>query len=148
MLLLKFNSSTALQTLKLGYVDGDSDVSVLRYTGSGTPEAVSGSGGSLLDRNLGNLLSNGWSLVANVFDAGTTQRSFNAGGLTSSYWLVSAFSSAYGAAGDSNIDQFKILTVGTLGTTGGNLPEPASLALAATALGFMTLRRRQQRSKR
>jgi hypothetical protein len=148
--LLSFDSSIALNTVKLGWSQGDSDISILRWTGA-AGAAVS----ALTSSNIGNLTSSGWSLVGNYNNVGTAAAlGFNAGGLTSSYWLVSAYSSTYGGTAlDNTLDYVKLLSVGgnCVGGTGlGNCgavaqaPEPMSLALVGVALlgGAIGSRRR------
>lgn len=130
----------------------DSDLSVLAWAGAaGTKPTMAGSG----------LLSAGWSLVGNYANVGASNgttaggtATINAASTYSSYWLISAYSVAYGTGtnlGGGN-DSFKVLSVsgntcsGTVtGTTCNKTPEPGSLALLGAALvGFVATRRRKQ----
>jgi hypothetical protein len=129
----------------------DSDLSVLAWAGApGTKPTMAGSG----------LLSAGWNLVGNYANVGASNGA-TAGGtaainssIYSSYWLISAYSVAYGVGTnlDQGNDSFKVLSVsgntcnGTLsGTTCNKTPEPGSLALLGAALvGFVATRRRKQ----
>lgn len=136
----------------------DSDLSVFVWTGTSAPTLTSLTPNSLADA------SSGWALVGNYVDVGSGSNTESPLGssLYSSYWLVSAYSSAYGSGtglGAGN-DAFKLLSVagntctgvvsnGTCGSGGGNnnVPEPGSLALMGIAMaGFVATRRRKQQS--
>ena len=155
VVLLSFGTSVILDSVKLGWWSGDADVTVLAYTGSGTP-VVSG-------YNASNLTTAGWTAVKSLGDndadpaapkvTGTpiTYNNVNTTGVSSSYWLISAYNSAYGGNSltDTVTDNFKLLSVATRNPTytppGGKVPVPGSLALVSLALvsGF-AVRRRQQ----
>jgi hypothetical protein len=162
--LMQFSSSVVLSSLNLGYIASaagfastGSDVSVLRWTGAGAPTT---SGFTAV-----NTLSNGWSLVGNYGGLAQADDAINSGGLGSSWWLVSAYNSAFGAATSGTVNQgndfFKIAAVtatactGTAaqcGTTssggGGKLPEPSSLALVGVALlGAARVKRSRRAAK-
>jgi PEP-CTERM motif len=147
MLLLSFGSAVSLNQLSLGFVSGDSDLSVLAYTGSGNgATSVSGKSAS-------NLVSGGgWSLVSQLSGDGSAgSRSFNsAGTYTSSWWLVSAYNSSFGGSSLSGTDYVKLLSVaGNLVTPPptGKTPEPASLALVGLGmLGVWGARRRARKA--
>lgn len=165
--LLSFSSSTILTGIDLGWLSGDADISVFRYVGTVAP-ALNGTGASLASMN-----SAGWQLVgnyANLTQDNTTPYNYNlingatnaaaptagAGSLGSSWWLVTAYNTAYGSGtgltqGD---DFFKLLAVAGSACSGvsaqcGNtttqkVPEPGSLALASLALcGVIYSRRRK-----
>lgn len=143
LLLFKFDSSIALQQFQIGWSATDSDISILAYTGTGN--AVSALTGSKED----NLLSSGWTLVGHFADNATnTTISFNggAGAISSSYWIVSAFSKfgqANPAWSDAN-DYVKLkMVAGNFTCVNSNdpgctpppsVPEPVSLALVGVAL--------------
>jgi len=133
----------------------DSDLSVFVWTGAGIPPLT-----TLTPTTLA-LTSSGWTLVGNYADVGSGSNTESPLGtsLYSSYWLVSAYSSAYGSTNKSGIgsldqgnDAFKLLSVAgntcagvvTNGTCGSKVPEPGSLALMGIAMaGFVATRRRK-----
>ncbi|MBU3910109.1 MAG: PEP-CTERM sorting domain-containing protein [Gammaproteobacteria bacterium] len=147
-IVLSFGSKVTLSWLDIGWNGGyDSDLSVLAYTGTGTPVSSSST--------YSTLLANGWSLVgqyANVpVSTSLTTPSLNLGTtLSSSYWMIAAYNSTFGGActggacGDSN-DYVKIFAVaGNTASNGGKVPEPAALLLFGTAIaGIIGLRRRR-----
>lgn len=136
MLLLSFTSAQVLKTVTLGWAHTDSDFQLLRWTG-GAFTAPTG-------KSAATLLSDGWSLVNSVNggSTGTTDTSYSVNALnqSSSYWLISAFNSAFGGSAAGGVDGMKVLGV----TAAGTVAEPGSLALAGVALvGVAGLRRRR-----
>ncbi|MDP1652066.1 MAG: exosortase-dependent surface protein XDP1 [Rhodocyclaceae bacterium] len=131
-----------LSSLNIGWAGADSDMSVLAYTGTGTP--VSGSS------TYGNLLTNGWSLVGQYANVSTSTNLNLGTALSSSYWLIAAYNSTFGGTctggtcGDGN-DYVKLFAVAGNTSPNGKVPEPAVLLLFGTALmGVVGLRRRRQ----
>jgi hypothetical protein len=116
----------------------DSDISLLRWGGTVAPTITGGT--------IANLLTAGWKLVNNyadmVDDVSRTTGLATTSANSSSWWLISAYNSAWGTgtntANLSNGDDFvKVLSsVSATPTSGGGqgAPEPGSLALAAMAL--------------
>ncbi len=129
----------------------DSDLSIFAWTGTGAPTA---SGTTLSTMTAA---SSGWKLVGNYLnvggDAGNTNAVTATSAIFSSYWLVSAYNSAYGATADANVDAFKVLAIsatncaGAQCPTGTKIPEPGSIALLGAAfLGFVATRRRKSQA--
>lgn len=147
---LKFSSAVTLTSVGVGWVGGDSDLSVLAWTGSGTPGQVAST--TLTGTAGTSTLLNGWTLVGNYANLGSQPgkvMSFSSA-IYSSYWLVSAYNTAFGGSLDTNKDYFKLLSVaGNTQLSGNQNPEPASLALFGVALlAILASRRRLQAAKR
>ena len=143
-----------LSDVMVGWISGtndhdDSDISVFAWTGSSAPSTI---GGAILDKTLSGLASasSGWTLIGSYSDLAVgTAKAVNAGGTSSSWWLLSAYSQSYdnGNWSQGN-DYFKIAAVNgtTVNTTPpSDVPEPGSLALMGIAMaGFVATRRKQQ----
>jgi hypothetical protein len=163
--MLSFNSSVVLSSIGIGYVFGDADVSVFRYIGSNiVAPALNGTTASL-----SGMQGAGWQLVGNygdlAVDTTSPYNAVNAGNVGSSWWLITAYNSSYGAATTGVVSQgndfFKIYAVaGTkcvstgggsncgAGPSGSKIPEPGSLALVSVGLvGALGLRRRSLASR-
>lgn len=141
VIVLKFSSAVILDKVTLGWALNDADLTVMAYTGAGTPTTF------LAGKTASNLTtggaSAGWSLVQNVgdtspdtaFAASGSNISYglNAGGVASSYWLISAYNSSFGGGAlDSLVDYAKLLSVTTRDVA--KVAEPGSVALAGMAL--------------
>lgn len=150
--LINFGSQNfALNELSLGYIYNDADVSILRYTGTTAP--------TLSASNVSNLKNTtGWEFVGNYGNLSTaTPLTFNNTGTvkTASWWLVSAYNSAYsGLAPSGNLsnsdDYFKLSGFGASIVTpppapNTSVPEPGTFALLGVAvLGFAAARRKSK----
>lgn len=150
IIVLKFSSAVILDKVTLGWAFNDADLTVMAYTGAGTPSTfISGkSAGSLTTGGA----SAGWSLVQNVGDASpdtafaatSTNLSYgvNGGGVAASYWLISAYNSSFGGGAlDSLVDYAKLLSVTTRDVA--KVAEPGSVALAGMALLALWATRRR-----
>ncbi len=135
MILLHFNTAVALGTITTGWVSGDSDITLMAYTGA-TP--------TILGKTASNVAT-GWALIENENGGSSAGAlSVNAGNVVSSWWLISAYSSSFGGsgAGTGGDDYFKLLSVASKDIA---VPEPGSLALlGAGLLSIMVSRRRKQ----
>lgn len=139
-ILMSFGSSFALKQLSSGWIYGDADVSIMRYTGTTAPVLGSSKVSTLMS-------APGWELVGHYNIANTsTPLNFNAANKTASWWLVSAYNSSYGGATAANLnnsnDYFKLKSFsGEL--ISNQVPEPGSWSLLGVAmLGFAAVRRK------
>lgn len=141
--LLSFGSNVTLTSLNIGWRDTDSDMSVLAYTGGGTP--------TLSGATYSGLLGSGWSLVGQYSNVPTSTSvsspSLNLGSsFSSSYWLVAAYNSTFQDKGWTlGNDYVKLYAVaGNTNNPPGKVSEPAALLLMGTALfGIVGLQRRR-----
>ena len=149
--LLNFGSPNfALNQISIGWRNVDADLSILRYTGATSPFL-----GNSTVANLDNAA--GWEWVGD-YSMPTTSNTlnFNTGSTakTASWWLVSAYNSAYsgvpaaGSLSNAN-DYFKLNGFGgdlvTVTPPPSDVPEPGTFALFGIALlGFAAARRKFQ----
>jgi len=143
-----WNGTTSPTIIPSGLGTGsytDSDLTVLAWMGQGTPGAVSGLATT-------GLVSAGWQVIGNYADVGSVANGGTAAistSVTSSYWLVTAYDTAFGTTssnggtlGSTKNDAFKLVSVA--GTTSNKTPEPGSLALlGAGLLGWVVSRKRK-----
>jgi hypothetical protein len=163
MVLLSFAQSVKLTNAKFGwtgksnYSGGDSDYTVMAYTGAAGGQGLVGKTWASLAA-----VGSGWTSIGNYADALTgANNSINAPvdptkAVFSSYWLVGAYNPlAGGTSTNTNIntgnDYVKLQSVtgcvsGSTGCTPpGKVPEPGSLALFGLALlGMLTFRKHQK----
>lgn len=162
--LFSFDQTVTLTSISIGWSQYDSDLSILAYspTNSQAQNAP-----SIVGKTFSELLSSGWQLVGNYANLGSTSSTVSYTGSTaistsisSSYWLVSAYTSCANANSGNNYtctagpaanggtldfgnDYFKIAGLGgNLSTSGGGgsannngVPEPTSLLLIS--IGFL-----------
>lgn len=161
-ILLNFGAtSVVLNSINIGYKSGDADVSLFRYIGAIAPNLS----GDLANKT--SMLADGWELIGNYGDLTTASgQAVNSGNKGSSWWLISAYNTSYGAATTGTVDlgndYYKLASVtGTKCTStvvgvckpGGSsndskVPEPGSMALVSLALfGAVLVRRQGKQSK-
>lgn len=138
-ILLEFQKPTTLTDLKIGYRNTDSDMTVMAYTGLGTPDmtSVSSSGAT-------GLLNNGWVNTGNPLNVQlNTFTNINAGNESSNYWLIGAYNrfiAPANADGGSHWDDYVKLS-GVKGHSDNGVPVPATLALFG--IGLLALGRKK-----
>lgn len=143
-ILFSFTNKVNLSSFNAGWVSGDSDFTVMAFTGSGDPASLAG-------QSYAGLLSNGWSLIGNVLGGTSTGAHDFANSTYSSYWLIGALNTFVG--GDptkAGNDNFKLISLagctcdnappGTPGCGGNNggVPEPGTLMLMGAGLFGLT----------
>jgi hypothetical protein len=149
-LLLTFTSGVILDEVELGYESTDSDLSVLAYTGTGTP--------TLTGLTYGSLLANGWMLIGNYANVYSSTANGHAhsiainGGpspVTSSYWLIGAYNSTFGTGANLGASNDFVKLIAAYGSRPGShdAPEPASLLLLTAGLIGITVRYRRRQDQ-
>lgn len=143
-ILYSFTKKVNLSSFSAGWVSGDSDFTVLAFTGTGDPASLAG-------QSYAGLLSSGWSLIGNILGGTSTGAHDFANSTYSSYWLIGALNTFVG--GDPTKignDNFKLISLagctcdnappGTPGCGGGNsnVPEPGTLFLMGAGLFGLT----------
>ncbi len=142
-ILFSFNTAIDLNSVSIGWYSNDSDISVLRYDGTGNASNVSG-------KTYAQLLTSGWTLVSQAATSTATQKDL-VGTTGSSYWLVGAANPLLGTSMDNKNDYVKLLalsgdkytppcTPGTpgCGASNGQVPEPGTLLLMGAGLFGLT----------
>lgn len=147
-ILYSFGQAIALSQVSIGWPSSgyDTDITVLAYTGGAFDVNT-----DLAGLRYSQLVSNGWTLVGNYADLSTsTPKAINAGGISSSYWLIGAANTLVtGGSNDSNNDYIKLAALGGTITTQNTphtppppgVPEPGSLLLLG--LGSLLLVRKR-----
>lgn len=144
-----FDKSTILESVRIGWSGTDGDISVLYYDGTGDAFASMGNWGTA-----SGFAASGWKLLSHYNVAGGISSPDvdvdlkNTGNISSSFWLVTAYNSAFGSTGSwsSGKDYFKLLSVSGR-TPQSDVAEPGALALAGLALGGMVVLRRRRNSR-
>lgn len=157
LILLKFDTAVALDSITVGWNQSDADITVMAYTGNGGGAPV------IQGKTAANLTSggagSGWSLIRNLGDQAPdvatssssvdiTRSNWNSGNVVSSWWLVSAYNSNFGGGGnfDSVLDYVKLFSVASKDVP-GQVSEPGTLAMVGIAiLGALGVRRRKPAS--
>ena len=137
-ILFSFSSAVSLTGVQIGWYSTDSDISLLAYTGAGTP--------TMAGKTFSDLLLSGWSVVGNYADAAATSvKAVNTTNISSSYWLISAYNSGYGTGTGltTGNDYEKILALqGNVTPPKVTVPLPSSLMLMGAGLvGWLRMRK-------
>ena len=164
LFLLSFATAVSLSEVVVGWWQTDADFTLMAYKNPGDPtvaptiqgKTAATSGAGLLTGGTGA----GWILVENSGDADqnaaqtmSNNRSVNTANpsnpTTSSWWLISAYNSGYGAGAlDTNrSDYIKLLSVSSRDVPTTGVAEPGSMALVGLALaGALFVRRRNSQA--
>jgi hypothetical protein len=137
MLLLSFSDLVSLNTIDLGWISGDSDVSILAFNGIAGQESFAG-------KSWESLLGNGWLSAGNYYNVGSNPKNVNPLNITSKYWLIGAYNINLDTNknNDTTNDYFKLQTIKV--TKAIKLPEPSALMMFGLGLlGLAVVRRRK-----
>ncbi len=136
MLLLSFSDLVTLNSIDLGWISGDSDVSILAFNGT-SPSQV-----SPLGKSWESLLGNGWQSAGNYYNVGSSPKVVNPLNIGSQYWLIGAYNPLLDTQiKDTNTDYFKVQGIKVSKVI--KVPEPSALFLFSLGLlGLVAVRRR------
>jgi len=135
MVLLSFSDLVTLNGIDLGWISGDSDVSILAFNGVSNQFSPAG-------KSWESLLGNGWQSAGNYYNVGSSPKAVNPLEITSQYWLIGAYNPLLDTkVKDTNTDYFKLQ--GIKATKQVKVPEPSALLLFGLGiLGLAVARRR------
>lgn len=134
--LVTFSQAVDLNKVTVGYISDDSDITLLAYTGGGTP--------TLTGNTYSSLTSQGWTFVGHYTDLGlNSPTAVNAANISSQYWLIGTYIPAWGTTTYSSAnDHVKLLAL--YGDTTKRVPEPGAILLLGVALVSMWAVRRRK----
>lgn len=144
-ILMSFSQAVKLTDVTIGFHAVDSDITLLAYTGANPFNPAT----TLSGMTYAGLTGAGWTIVGNYTNlADNVPRAVNAGGISSSYWLVGPYNSVVnndpGCTITCTNDYVKILAVSAATPTTQQVSEPSSLMLLgmAAVVGLWRSRRR------
>ncbi len=122
-----FSSAIDLNKVTVGYISGDSDITVLAYTGAGTP--------TLAGNTYSSLTSQGWTFVGHYTDlALNTATAVNPTNIAAQYWLIGTYIPAWGTTTYSTENDYVKLLALYGDKPPGRVPEPNAALLLGLAL--------------
>ncbi|MDQ8022673.1 MAG: exosortase-dependent surface protein XDP1 [Moraxellaceae bacterium] len=155
-LLFSFTSAIQLTSVQMGWWSGDSDITLLAYTGTLNADGSIPSN-KLVGLTYSSLLSNGWVLAGNYANVQSNKTAVNSGGLSAQHWLVGAFNPLGGSVpngfsqGDDNVKvkylfgEYSTSSSSSSSSSGGTVPEPGSLLLVSLSIAAVAgLRKRRK----
>jgi hypothetical protein len=143
-ILFTFSEAIKLTQVAIGWPasntsSNDSDITVLRYAGTGTP--------TLAGQTVAEMVAAGWKLAGHYSDVAdetgpNNTADVNAPAYESKYWLIGAYNSLFSPTGwTTGNDYVKFLVLAGTQTT--QVPEPSTLLLFGIAAMAGLWRRRQ-----
>ena len=145
-IVFSFSQVIDLAQVQLGWYSTDSDITILRYAGSGNP-ITSPTGINDGTTTYPGLISEGWELIGHYSDLTTSVVDVNAANKTSSYWMIMAYNPSVGSdqGWTKGNDYVKLLSLWGDKPPSNGTPEPGSMALFATIVAAVALMRRRTR---
>lgn len=154
-LVFQFSDPVSISGYNFGYIDTDSDSTLLAYQGSNNDMGLTTSDG------IEDLVDHGWNAIGHYMGNSSTysvDTSGQTGSIYSSYWIIGSYlsdvsasifsNSYYSNYGDSKKDAFKLSSLSASTKPPGSppleTPAPASLALLLSGLYLLQRRVKKQ----